>query len=105
VVVGPEVTIKGNCTIFQDVVLGARTPAQTDGPTLAPHTFIYPGARILGKVYIGARSQVGPNCVIYRDIPEGSTVLPPEPMVLEGLSFSCRFEYSEEEDPSRLVAP
>ena len=57
---------------------------------------MYPGARILGRVDIGARAQVGPNCVIYRSLEPGTTVLPPEPMVLEGLSFTLRFESDAE---------
>ncbi len=49
-------------------------------------------ARVLGAISIGSRCQIGPNCVIFRDLPDGSTVLPPEPVVLEGLSFSLRFD-------------
>ncbi len=91
IVVGPTVEIAGPATLFQQVTIGARGGARTRGPRLAPYTFVYAGARILGDLEIGERTQIGPNCVIYRDLPAGSTVLPPEPRVLEGLSFSLRF--------------
>ena len=53
---------------------------------------------------IGARTQIGPNAVLYRDVPEGSTVLPPEPTVLEGLSFGLRFDCSEAAQASAVSA-
>ncbi len=98
IVIGPTVKIEGECTIFQHVTLGPRTTGDDpeDGPTLCKHVFVYPGAKILGKVRIGSRTQIGPNCVVFKDIPEGSTVLPPEPMVLEGLSFKLRVQPSEQ---------
>lgn len=91
VVVGPTVETLGPATIFQDVTIGARAGEGGRGPRLGPYTFVYPGARILGGVEVGERTQVGPNCVIYHDLPPCSTVLPPEPRVLAGLTFSLRF--------------
>ncbi len=104
VVIGPTVVIDGPATVFQQVTLGPRGApgGPGSGPRLGPYASIYPGARVLGKIRIGARAQVGPNCVVYRDLPDGSTVLPPEPMVLEGLSFTLRFE-TEEEKASRTA--
>ena len=94
VVIGPTVVIQGPATIFQQVTLGPRGAAGApgSGPRLGPYTSIYPGARVLGAIQLGARVQVGPNCVVYRSLADGTTVLPAEPTVLEGLSFTLRFE-------------
>ena len=106
IVIGPTVTIAGECTIFQQVTLGPRTARgdPEDGPTLCEHVFVYPGAKIFGKVRIGSRAQIGPNCVIFKDVPEGSTVMPPEPIVLEGLSFTLRLPPSERRTSEETVA-
>jgi serine O-acetyltransferase len=91
VVIGAGVVIDGPATIFQQVTLGPRGGPADECPRLGSFVAIYPGARVLGAIEIGARAQVGPNCVIYRSLPAGTTVLPPEPVVLEGLSFTLRF--------------
>ncbi len=92
VVIGPGVIIEGDCTIFQSVTVGPRRADATldDVPTLGVQTFLYAGARVLGRIRIGERTQVGPNCVVFTDLADGSTVLPPRPVVMEGLSFSLR---------------
>jgi serine O-acetyltransferase len=100
VVIGAGVVIDGPATIFQQVTLGPRGGGAEDCPRLGSFVAVYPGARILGRVDIGARAQIGPNCVIYRSLPAGTTVLPPEPVVLEGLSFTLRFESEGELAPS-----
>lgn len=92
VVIGPGVKTEGFCTVFQQVTLGARRADawDSDSPTLGDQTFVYGGARVLGAIRVGERSQIGPNCVVFKSLADGSTVLPPEPRVLEGLSFSLR---------------
>jgi serine O-acetyltransferase len=75
VLIGP-VEIGEDCLIFNDVTLGTGT---TPGfPKIGNGVDIYVGARILGGVTIGDRSMIGANCVVMRDIPEGSIVLPPK---------------------------
>lgn len=92
IVIGPGVRTEGTCTIFQSVTLGARRADawDSDSPTLGPQTFVYGGARVLGSIRVGERSQIGPNCVVFKSLPDGTTVLPPEPRTFEGLSFSLR---------------
>ena len=86
---GPSASVKveGPATIFQDVTLGPQTWSgdPRDGPTLAADSYVYPGARVLGQVRVGRAASVGPNCVVFWDVPDGSTVLPPEPTVIAGL--------------------
>lgn len=107
VVVGPGVRTEGTCTIFQSVTLGARRADawDSDSPTLGDQTYIYGGARVLGAIRIGERSQIGPNCVVFKSLPDGSTVLPPEPRTFEGLSFSLRKPADPQNAPTAETAP
>jgi serine O-acetyltransferase len=70
------VEIGEDCLIFNDVTLGSGTAPGL--PKIGNGVDIYVGARILGGVTIGDRSMIGANCVVMRDIPEGSIVLPPK---------------------------
>ncbi|MEM7261041.1 MAG: serine acetyltransferase [Planctomycetota bacterium] len=99
VVIGPGVRLDRDVTVFQRVTIGPRRADATfdDTPTVGPETFIYAGAAILGRVRIGERTQVGPNCVVFHDLSPGSTVLPPKPTVMDGLSFSLRSRDAKEE--------
>ena len=96
IVIGPGVTADGEATIFQGVVLGPRGSDPTKVPHLGLHTFVYPGALVLGDVDVGPRTQIGANVVVMRSLPAGTTVLPPEPIILERLSFGLRFESPSE---------
>lgn len=63
--------------IFNGVTLGSvRSDDETDGaPTIGNYVFIGPGAKILGNVHVGDYVLIGANCVVTKDIPEGSTVV------------------------------
>ena len=78
-----------DCLIFHDVTLGT---GQIPGmPTIGNNVDIYPGARVLGGIKIGDRSMVGANCVVTRDIPSDSIVLPaPSRVIPRALSPVAR---------------
>ena len=40
------------------------------------------GSKIIGKVKIGDNVSIGAGCVVMKDIPSNSVVLPPEPTVI-----------------------
>jgi serine O-acetyltransferase len=67
-------SIGKNCTIFQQVTLGAAGNAGF--PTILDNVTIYAGAVIIGNVTIGNNSVVGANATVFRDIPDNCTVLP-----------------------------
>jgi serine O-acetyltransferase len=60
--------------LFPWVTLGLIGPEMT-GPTIGPRAQIGSGARILGKVSVGADARVGANAVVLDDVPEGATVV------------------------------
>lgn len=67
-------SIGKNCTIFQQVTLGAA--GSTGFPTILDNVTIYAGAVVIGDVTIGNNSVVGANATVFRDIPDNCTVLP-----------------------------
>jgi len=83
IVIGAGSRIGRNVTIFNGVTLGARTLRHLDEcqeveeryPTIEDGVTIFPGARVLGPVTIGASSIVGANSVVTQSFPAGSTIV------------------------------
>jgi serine O-acetyltransferase len=86
IVIAASVIIEGECTIFHHVSLGPRRARgdSDDGPTIGTQVWIHPGAKIFGKLRIGSYTKIGPNCVVFTDVPGGSRVMPPEPTIEQG---------------------
>jgi len=62
-----------NCWINQQVTLGFSNT--TDAPTLADNVTVSAGAKVIGKVTVGANSQIGANAVVVKDVPPNCTVV------------------------------
>jgi len=80
VMIGSKVEIGIDCVIFHDVTLGTGLIPGT--PKIGNFVDIYPGARVLGGVVVGDRSMIGANCVVTRDVPPNSIILPPPSKVI-----------------------
>ncbi|MHC4443334.1 MAG: serine O-acetyltransferase [Planctomycetota bacterium] len=69
-------------TIYNGVSLGARTIQKLDEhketenryPTIEDDVVIFPGAKIIGPVVIGAGSIVGANSVVNQSFPANSII-------------------------------
>jgi serine O-acetyltransferase len=76
IVIGDGVRIGRDVRIYQNVTIGLTEnlvgARPEDYPTIEDEVFIYAGAVIFGAITIGARSIVGANAVISRDIPPDS---------------------------------
>lgn len=59
-------SIGKNCTISQQVTIGANTMEQT--PVLLDNVIVLPGAIIIGNITIGNNVVIGANATVYRDI-------------------------------------
>jgi serine O-acetyltransferase len=89
VVIGETTEIGDRVKIYQGVTLGALSfPKDSEGniirgkkrhPTLEEDVTIYSNATILGPVIIGARSVIGGNTWITRDVPPDTTVTVEQP--------------------------
>ena len=74
VYIGRGVEIGEDCLIFHEVTLGMGPVPGV--PRIGNNVDIYPGARVLGGIVVGDGAIVGPNCVVSRDVPAHSTVMP-----------------------------
>jgi serine O-acetyltransferase len=64
--------IGAHCWINQQVTIGYTN--ETDRPILEDNVTVYAGAKIIGKVTVGANSIVGANAVVVRSVPPNCTV-------------------------------
>lgn len=68
VVIHPDARVGVNCLIMQQVTLG--TKADGGVPILEDHVDVGAGAKILGRVRVGAHAVIGANAVVLRDVPQ-----------------------------------
>jgi len=67
-----------NITLYQHVTIGGNwdKDSKTFGaPTIGDGTTLYPGAKVIGGISIGKNCKIGPNVVIWEDIPDCTTVV------------------------------
>lgn len=78
-VIGETAEIGDDVTIYQCVTLGGTNPANGIAgkrhPTISDGAILGSGAQILGPIIIGARSRIGANAVVTKDVPEGATMV------------------------------
>lgn len=78
IIIGNEVVIGDNCTIYQQVTLGQKDYGidyyGTD-PIIGNNVIIFAGAKIFGKVKVGNNSKIGANAVVFKDIPSNSVAV------------------------------
>ncbi|MDR3458982.1 MAG: serine acetyltransferase [Verrucomicrobiae bacterium] len=80
IVTGTRVQISNDVVLLQQVTLGCRSAYQggvpDDGdPTIEEGVYVGPGAKILGRVTIGAWSIIGANAVVTASVPPHSIVV------------------------------
>lgn len=82
IVIGNGVIIKKNTVLYHQVTLGIKGNGINDGfPTIEENCTIGAGAKIFGKINIGANSIIGANTVVTDDIPSNSIVTNNKPIV------------------------
>jgi serine O-acetyltransferase len=76
--IGATTIIGDNCTLLQDVVLGAKkitsNMAGKRHPTIGNNVEIGGGVKIFGPVVIGNSVRIGPGCVVTEDVPDFARV-------------------------------
>ncbi|HEX7116979.1 MAG TPA: serine acetyltransferase [Steroidobacter sp.] len=76
IVIGDQVRIGQNVRIYQNVTIGllqnVSGASESQYPTIEDEVYIYAGAVVLGGITIGARSIIGANALITRDVPPDS---------------------------------
>lgn len=75
-VIGGYSKIGADALLLHGVTLGSPSPRRVEEmPVLEDGVFVGAGAKIIGRVTVGAGSFIGVNAVVTRDIPPGSRVL------------------------------
>jgi len=76
VVIGETAEIGPDVTLYHGVTLGGTSWKKGKRhPTLEEAVVVGAGAKILGPITIGARTRVGANAVVVRDVPPDSVVV------------------------------
>lgn len=72
VVISKRAEIGRNCSVYQNVTLGARDRgrmSEDEYPTLRDNVTIYAGTVIVGDITVGENSVIGANSVVLSDVP------------------------------------
>lgn len=97
ILVGENVEIGCECSIFHEVTLASG--ASPSLLKIGDHVVVFPGARILGGVTIGERSEIGANCVVTKDVAPYMIVVPPVARAIP--QDLLRNKQSEDDPPPR----
>lgn len=74
VIIGSDVKIGNNVTLYQNVTLGRKYKDDVSNPEIGDNTIIYANSVIVGSVKIGKNCIIGCNSVVLKDVPDNSTV-------------------------------
>lgn len=77
IVIGEKVKIGKNCTIFQNVTIGAKDTVgykSAKYPILEDNVTVFANSIIFGDVTIGENSIIGCGSVVFKSIPPNSVV-------------------------------
>jgi len=76
VVIGETAELGANVTLYHGVTLGGTSWKKGKRhPTLEDDVVVGAGAKVLGPIRIGARTRVGANAVVVKDVPPDSVVV------------------------------
>jgi serine O-acetyltransferase len=75
IIIGADVRVGANVSIYQHVTLGSSTSASFEYPTIGEGTIVYAGAVIVGSCSIGRRATIGANAVVIGDVPDGAVAV------------------------------
>lgn len=78
VVIGSGVMIGANCTLYQQVTLGARRSGEVSSaayPHLGDGVTVFAGAKLIGPIRIGDGAIIGANAVVLTNVPSGHRAL------------------------------
>lgn len=73
VVIHGDAVVEADCMVMQQVTLGQT--AEGGAPHLCRGVYVGAGAKILGRVTIGAGARVGANAVVLEDVPAHATAV------------------------------
>jgi len=75
IVVGQKVRLGKDVVIGHQVTVGGRDSNMENMPDIGDGVYLGAGAKILGKLKVGAGSTIGANAVVTKDVPAGAVVV------------------------------
>ncbi|WP_230350760.1 serine O-acetyltransferase [Lelliottia sp. WAP21] len=69
IVIGKDVTLGMNCTIYQNVTIGVGNNKSELYPVIGDNVIIYANAIVLGNVMIGDGAVIGAGCIVTKNVP------------------------------------
>lgn len=76
IIVGHDLHIGSNCTIFQQVTIAHG------GGCIGDNVMLGAGSKVLAGVNVGNNVKIGANCVVVEDVPDNATVVLPKPRII-----------------------
>ena len=67
-------SIGKNCMVYQGVTVGSLHGS----PTILDNVTLFSGSIIIGDITIGNNVKIGANATVFKDVPDNTTVFPPE---------------------------
>lgn len=83
--VSHQAKIGENCMILQNVTIGS---SKGKAPIIGNNCVIGAGAAIVGGIKIGNNVNIGANCVVFKDVPDNTTVVLTAPRYLENKNLN-----------------
>ncbi|SAC97863.1 putative capsular polysacharide biosynthesis transferase [Enterobacter hormaechei] len=90
IVIGKNVKIGSNCTIYQNVTIGVSNNKNEDYPVIGDNVIIYASAIVIGKVIIENDAVIGAGCIVTKNVPANKIAIG-SPMRL--LDKKCGVDY------------
>ncbi len=77
IIISKYAKIGKNCTIHQQVTIGANEHKiqYKNAPIIGNNVYIGAGAKLIGNIVIGNNVKIGANAVVTKDVPDGYTVV------------------------------
>lgn len=69
IVVGKNVVLGMNCTIYQNVTIGVGNNKNEQYPIIGDNVIIYANAIIIGGVVVGDNAVIGAGCIVTKNVP------------------------------------
>lgn len=73
IIVAHDAVIGKNCVLYHQVTIGQN--GGPGAPIIGDNVTIGAGAKIIGKVHVGNNCKIGANAVVYKDVPDNTTVV------------------------------
>ena len=90
IVINDSAIIGTNCIIYHGVTIGVSgLPNDISAPTIGNNCLLGAGSKIIGGISIGNNVRIGANAVATKDIPNGSTVICTQQIILKNKEKYC----------------